>query len=150
MLSSAKRIMGLDGQAKMSKSIGNTLPMLASADEIWQALRTAVTDTRRVRRDDPGEPDDCNVFTIHQAFTGEAQLEELAAGCRSAGIGCFDCKKALADNIDARMSPVRERYRELQEKPELVREILAAGAEHCRGVAREVLAEVRDAMGFLK
>ncbi len=149
LLSQAKRIMGLDGQAKMSKSLGNTLAMLADADEIWAALRPAVTDTRRVRKDDPGEPEDCNIFSIHKAFTDEAKRDELAEGCRTAGIGCFDCKKVLAANLDAHLAPVRERYIEMKEQPEKVREILSAGAARCRTLAREVLAEVRDAMGFM-
>ncbi len=148
ILSGAKRILGLDGQAKMSKSLGNTLRMLADADEIWNALKPAVTDTNRVRRDDPGDPDICNIYTIHQTYTPGEKLEELAAGCRSAGIGCFDCKKVLAENIDAAMGPVRERYEEFRAHPERVREILAAGAERCRGIAQEVLKEARDAMGF--
>ena len=149
LLSQAKRIMGLDGQAKMSKSLGNTLAMLADADEIWAALRPAVTDTRRVRKDDPGEPEDCNIFSIHKAFTDEAKRDELAEGCRTAGIGCFDCKKVLAANLDAHLAPVRERYIEMKEQPEKVREILSAGAARCRTLAQEVLAEVRDAMGFM-
>lgn len=149
LLTSAKRILGLDGQAKMSKSLGNTLSMLAEADEIWAKLRPAVTDARRVRRDDPGEPEDCNIFTIHKAFTGDAQRAEIAEGCRTAGIGCFDCKKALATNLEAELAPVRERYRELGAHPERVREVLAAGAEHCRGIARSTLTEARAAMGFL-
>jgi tryptophanyl-tRNA synthetase len=150
LLSSAKRILGLDGQAKMSKSLGNTLPMLADAEEIWAKLRPAVTDVRRVRRSDPGEPEDCNIFTIHKAFTGEARRAELAAGCRGATIGCIDCKQALAAKLDAQLGPVRERYRELAAHPERVREVLAAGATRCRGIAREVLAAARDAMGLLR
>ena len=80
--------------------------------------------------------------------TPEAERAELAEGCRSAGIGCFDCKKALLEHIDEQLAPVRERYRELTAKPEELREILAAGAESCRRTAREVLAETREAMGF--
>ncbi len=148
LLSGAKRILGLDGQAKMSKSIGNTLRMLADADEIWKALKPAVTDTNRVRRDDPGDPDICNLFTIHQSFTPPEKLDEIAAGCRSASIGCFDCKKVLAENLDAVMTPVRERYEDFKAHPERVREILAAGAQRCRGIAQEALGEAREAMGF--
>lgn len=149
LLSTAKRILGLDGQAKMSKSLGNTLAMFAEQEEIWEKLRPAVTDVRRVRRDDPGEPEDCNIYTIHKAFTGDAQREEIATGCRSASIGCFDCKKVLAENIDAHLAPVRQRYLELKGRPERVKEILADGAARSRTIAREVLAEVRDAMGFI-
>jgi len=149
LLSHAKRILGLDGQAKMSKSLGNTLPMLATAEEAWAMLRPAVTDVRRVRLSDPGEPEDCNIFTIHRAFTPEAKRDELASACRDASIGCVDCKKVLAEQLDIQLEPMRERYRELTENPEQLREILRAGAEHCRGIAREVLGEAGAAMGFL-
>jgi len=150
ILSLEKRILGLDGQAKMSKSLGNTLRMLADREEIWSALRTAVTDTRRVRRDDPGDPEVCNIFTIHRSFTPEDKRAELAEGCRSASIGCFDCKKVLAENLDEVMAPVRERYESYHSHPGRVREILDAGAQRCRSIAREVLGEAREAMGFLK
>jgi tryptophanyl-tRNA synthetase len=148
ILTGAKRILGLDGQAKMSKSIGNTLRMLADEEEIWKALKPAVTDTNRVRRDDPGDPEICNIYTIHQSFTAPEKLEELAEGCRTAAIGCFDCKKVLSENLNSRMEPVRERYESYKADPERVREILAASAVRCRKIAREVLAEARDAMGF--
>ena len=149
LLTTAKRILGLDGQAKMSKSLGNTISVLADRDAIWEKLRPAVTDVKRVRRDDPGEPEDCNIFTIHKAFTPDEKREEIAAGCRSAAIGCFDCKKVLLEQIDSHLAPLRERYRELLEKPDELRQILAAGAERCRGRAQEVLGEARAAMGFL-
>ena len=149
LLSTAKRILGLDGQAKMSKSLDNTLAMLAGPEEIWEKLRPAVTDVRRVRRDDPGEPEDCNLFSIHKAFTGDEQRAEIAEGCRTASMGCFDCKKLLAENLEAHLAPVRDHYLQLKEQPETVREILSAGAERCRGIAREVLGEARDAMGFM-
>jgi tryptophanyl-tRNA synthetase len=148
LLTGAKRILGLDGQAKMSKSLDNTLSMFAEPEQVWEKLRPAVTDVRRVRLSDPGEPDDCNIFTIHKTFTPEAERERLAAACRSASIGCIDCKKVLAEQLDAEMAPVRERYSELQAHPERVREILAAGAAWCRQTAGEVLAETRQAMGI--
>jgi tryptophanyl-tRNA synthetase len=148
LLTTAKRILGLDGQTKMSKSLGNTVSVLAGKEEIWEKLRPAVTDVRRVRRNDPGEPEDCNIFSIHKAFTPEEQRLELAEGCRSAGIGCFDCKKVLADRIDEQLAPVRERYVQLMAAPDQLRAILAKGAERCRSRAREVLDEARRAMGF--
>ncbi|MDP6669338.1 MAG: tryptophan--tRNA ligase, partial [Candidatus Krumholzibacteria bacterium] len=150
LLSKAKKILGLDGQAKMSKSVGNTLRMLADSGEIWDKLRPAVTDTNRVRRDDPGDPEICNLFTIHETFTPEEKRGEIAAGCRDASIGCFDCKKILAEHIDATMAPIRERYAQFRENPEQVRQILQAGAEHSRKIAREVINEARDAMGLMR
>jgi tryptophanyl-tRNA synthetase len=150
LLTGTKRILGLDGQAKMSKSLGNTLAMLAEPAEIWEKLRPAVTDVRRVRRSDPGEPEDCNIFTIHRAVTPEAECERIAGLCRSAGIGCIDCKQILARELDRELAPVRERYRELKDHPERVREILAESARWCRGTAQAVIAEVRQAMGILE
>jgi len=149
LLTPGKRILGLDGQAKMSKSLGNTVSVLAGPEETWEKLRPAVTDERRVRRSDPGEPEDCNIFTIHKAFTPAEKREELASGCRGATIGCIDCKKVLAENIERELAPLRERYRELAADPGRVREILADGAGRCRAIAREVMGEVREAMGFL-
>jgi tryptophanyl-tRNA synthetase len=149
LLTPGKRILGLDGQAKMSKSLGNTVSVLAGPEATWEKLRPAVTDERRVRRSDPGEPEDCNIFTIHKAFTPAETREELARGCRGATIGCIDCKRVLAEYIERELAPLRERYRALAANPERVREILAAGAGRSRAIAREVMGEVREAMGFL-
>ena len=108
-----------------------------------------MTDTKRVRLSDPGEPEDCNLFTIHRAVTPEARCDELARDCRAAAIGCIDCKKVLTESLEAELAPVRERYREYTEHPERVSEILAEGARWCRDQAREVIAEARQAMGIL-
>ncbi len=142
------RILGLDGEAKMSKSLGNTVPVLAEPDEVWDRVRTAVTDPQRVRRSDPGRPEVCNVFTLHGFFTGDEQRAELAEGCRTAGIGCIDCKRVLSDNIVDAFGPFRERAEGYKANPEQVREILEDGARKASAIAKETIGEVRERMGI--
>ena len=148
LITEAKRILGLDGASKMSKSKGNTIPLLAEPDELRALLRTAVTDPARVRRDDPGNPHVCNVFSLHAHFTPSAEKDKIEVLCQTAGIGCVDCKNQLADNMAASLAPVRERARECRDHPEQVWEILAAGAARARSIARETIAEVRERMGL--
>ena len=148
VIGTGRRILGLDGATKMSKSQGNVIGMLAEPDELWAQVRTAVTDPARVRRDDPGNPDVCNVFTLHGFFTPEADREDIAIRCRAATIGCVDCKRILADNIAERMAPIRERAAELRSKPGLVEEILHEGAVSARSIARLTLAETYERMGL--
>ncbi|MFQ5747283.1 MAG: tryptophan--tRNA ligase [Gemmatimonadota bacterium] len=148
VIGQGRKILGLDGVTKMSKSQNNTIPMLGTDDELWAAIRTAVTDPARVRREDPGDPDVCNVYTLHGFFTEAAEREEIGRLCRSAGIGCVDCKRRLADGVSARLAPIRERAAELRERPERVAEILAAGAERARAIARATLAETSERMGL--
>lgn len=149
LLSEAKRIMGLDGQAKMSKSLGNTIGLLDSPEEIWNKLRPAKTDPARLRRQDPGNPDVCNIYSLHKYFSPPETVTLVAGNCRSAGWGCIDCKKVLADNVTAALAPIRERAAELTAHPERVVELLGAGAEKARRLAGETMREVRDRMGFL-
>jgi tryptophanyl-tRNA synthetase len=146
----ARRILGLDGQAKMSKSLGNTIGILDEEDGIWQLLRPAVTDPARVRKTDPGDPEVCNLYSLHRQFSPPATVEEVARKCRSAGWGCLECKRVLADNITAEFAPIRARAVELKSQPERVRDILEAGAERARVVARATMREVRERMGFLQ
>jgi tryptophanyl-tRNA synthetase len=149
MVGKAKRIMGLDGQAKMSKSLGNTVGILDEPARIWELLRPAKTDPARVTKADPGDPDKCNVYSLHKFFSPAATQDEVATKCRTAGWGCLDCKRVLADNIAATFAPFRERARELKAAPHRVHEILHAGAERARVVAAETMREVRERMGFL-
>lgn len=145
----AKRIIGLDGQAKMSKSLGNTVGILDEPDVVFQRLRPAKTDPARVTRKDPGDPDKCNLYTLHQYFSPPAVVEDVAVKCRTAGWGCLDCKKVLADNIVGHFAPAREKARELRSAPERIRQILHRGAEKARTVAAETMREVRHRMGLL-
>lgn len=142
------KILGLDGGAKMSKSLGNTVRILAEPDEVWDRVRTAVTDPQRVRRTDPGRPEVCNVFTLHHHFTDPARVAEIDRDCRSAAIGCVDCKKILAEGIATTFEPIRERAAHFRERPDEVRQVLEDGAAKARVIARETLAEVRDRMGL--
>ncbi|MBK9548372.1 MAG: tryptophan--tRNA ligase [Gemmatimonadetes bacterium] len=149
ILSPAKRIIGLDGQAKMSKSLGNTIGVTESPESIWQKLRPAMTDPARKLRTDPGTPEICNIYALHRHFSPEATVVEVAANCRSAGWGCIDCKKVLAANLTARLAPMRERSLELRAQPEVVRQVLGDGAATARRLATETMTDVTDRMGFL-
>jgi len=148
-LTAAARIMGLDDPTrKMSKSLGNTIGLLEEPASIWEKIRTGVTDPARVRRSDPGEPTKCNVFTLHQYFSSPDQIDYVANGCRSAGIGCTECKKILFESMMAVLNPIRERTRQLLAEPETVWGILRRGADHCREIAAATMADVRKAMGL--
>jgi tryptophanyl-tRNA synthetase len=149
LLTEARRILGLDGQAKMSKSLGNTIGILDSPEEIWRKLRPAMTDPARVTRKDPGNPEICNIYSLHRYFSPPDTVVKVADHCRGAKWGCLDCKRELATNMAAAFAPIRERAAELAAAPARVDEILAAGAERARTLARETLREVRDRMGFL-
>jgi tryptophanyl-tRNA synthetase len=149
ILSEAKRITGLDGQAKMSKSLGNTIGLLDSPEEIWQKLRPAKTDPARVTRRDPGTPEICNIYHLHQYFSPPETVARVADNCRGAKWGCLDCKRVLADNMIATLAPIRERALELQQQPERVDEILADGASTARRMAGDTMREVRERMGLL-
>jgi tryptophanyl-tRNA synthetase len=143
-----RRVLGLDGVAKMSKSQDNVIPLLATPEELESVIRTAVTDPARKRRDDPGNPHVCNIFSLHGAFSTAAEREEIEARCQTAEIGCVDCKLKLAGNIAETLAPIRERADELRAKPELIREILGDGAERARAIAAPVMAEAYDRMGL--
>jgi tryptophanyl-tRNA synthetase len=143
-----RRVMGLDGQAKMSKSLGNTIGLLESPEEVWEKIRVALTDPQRKTRKDPGNPNVCNIFSLHRHFSGPEDIAWAEQGCRSAGIGCVDCKRRLTQNILEELRPIRERAAELRAKPSYVLEVLAAGAERCRGIAAQTMAEVRERMGL--
>lgn len=150
VMSQTPKILGLDGKAKMSKSLGNTIAMTNTREEIQAKLKTAVTDKRRVRKTDPGEPNDCNVYSLHKVFSPQATQDEVAVGCRSAGITCFDCKMKLADHIDAELSPYREKVFALRAQPEKTLEIVSEGNKKAKAITGEVMDEVRDAVGYLK
>jgi len=149
-LTAAKRVLGLDGRAKMSKSLGNTIGLLESPESIWEKLRPAATDPARKTRKDPGNPDVCNIFTIHQGFSPPEVQAEVAMKCCTAGWGCLDCKRVLADHIIAELTPIRERAVALQANPAGVRAALRAGAERARAIAQRTMHEVRRRMGFLE
>ncbi len=148
LLTPTRRIMGLDGQAKMSKSLGNTIDLLEEPNQIWEKLRPAMTDPARKRREDPGTPEVCNIYNLHRAFSPPELVETVAVNCRTAGWGCIDCKKALAQSMENDLAPIRERAKGIKENPKIVTEALAAGAEKARGVAQATMKEVKQKMGL--
>ena len=148
LLTKTKRVLGLDGQAKMSKSLGNTIGMLDTPDEIWQKLRPAMTDPARVTKKDPGNPEICNIFSLHKYFSSAATIAEVDVKCRTAGWGCLDCKRRLADAMSETLAPIRARAEALKADPAKVDGILARGTERARRIASGTLAEVKRRMGF--
>lgn len=149
VLSEAPRVLGTDGEQKMSKSKGNELGLLDPPQALEAKLRGAKTDPARLRRRDPGEPTRCNVFTWHGFFTPQAERDACAAGCRSAGIGCIDCKAVLLKHLEAVLAPMRERHAALLALgPDHIDRVLAAGAERARRIARETMAVVRERLGL--
>ncbi|HJZ88078.1 MAG TPA: tryptophan--tRNA ligase [Polyangia bacterium] len=147
MLSATPKILGLDGSAKMSKSLNNAVYLRESPDEIWAKLKVAVTDPARVRRTDPGNPDVCNVFSLEKSFCSLPVLQRINRECRSAEIGCIDCKKLLLADLVPQLAPIRERALALAARPDDVRDILAAGAGRAHAAAGATLEEVRRRVG---
>jgi tryptophanyl-tRNA synthetase len=147
-LTPTRRIMGLDGQTKMSKSMGNTIGLLETPEEIWAKLRPAKTDPARMKKTDPGNPEICNIYHLHKAFSSVETGLNVAYNCTTAGWGCIDCKKVLAESMETELVPIRSRAAELRARPSAVDEALAAGAETCRRLAKETMRGVRDRMGF--
>ncbi|MEJ2203955.1 MAG: tryptophan--tRNA ligase [Gemmatimonadota bacterium] len=148
IIGEAGKILGLDGDAKMSKSLGNTVGILAEPDQVWAKVRTAVTDPQRVRRDDPGRPEVCNVYSLHRHFADAVQLEDIATQCRAATRGCVDCKRILSENVATAFAPFRERAAHFRSNPQEVRRILDEGAEKARAIAAHTMGEVRQRMGL--
>lgn len=145
LLTPTPKLPGLDGR-KMSKSYGNTIGLREDPDAVTQKLKTMQTDPARARRTDPGEPERCPVWSLHQVYSDESTHRWVEAGCRSASIGCLECKKPLIDRLVEDTTAMRKRAQEFEENPELVRNILTEGAEKAREAARETLDEVRRAM----
>jgi tryptophanyl-tRNA synthetase len=145
LLTHTPKLPGLDGR-KMSKSYGNTIGLREDPDAVAQKLRTMQTDPARVRRSDPGDPGKCPVWTLHAVYSDEATRKWAGEGCRSAGIGCLECKKPLIEKVVEQIGGMRRRAQEYEDNPDLVRTILAEGAEKARDSARETLDEVRRAM----
>jgi tryptophanyl-tRNA synthetase len=148
LLTPTRRLLGLDGQAKMSKSLGNTVGLLETEEELWAKLRPAMTDPQRVRKSDPGRPEVCNIFQMHKAFNPPETVAHVDAECRSAGWGCLDCKKVLLAGMVRELTPIRERGLALAAKPALVLDALAAGADVAREIAQETIREVKQHMGL--
>ena len=147
LLTPAAKLPGTDGR-KMSKSYGNTIMLTDPEPVVRQKLKTMVTDPARVRRSDPGNPDVCPVGDLHKIFSDRATMDKVNAGCRSAGIGCIECKSWAADALVQLLSPMQERRKKFEENPRLAWDILEAGTERAREAASETMDGVRSAMGM--
>jgi tryptophanyl-tRNA synthetase len=145
LLTATPRVPGLDGR-KMSKSYGNTIGLREDPDAVAQKLRTMQTDPARVRRTDPGDPDKCPVWDLHKIYSDAPTRQWANEGCRTAAIGCLDCKKPVIDKIVEEITGMRKRAQEFEDNPDLVRSIVAEGADKAREAARQTLDDVRRAM----
>jgi len=147
LLTEASKMPGLDGN-KMSKSYNNTIAMRDDADTVTKKIRTMPTDPARVRRTDPGDPANCPVWQFHLVYSDDGRRKWVTEGCKSAGIGCLECKQPIIDAVLAEQGPMRERAEPYLEDPTLVRNIVADGCERARDLARETMRDVREAMGL--
>jgi tryptophanyl-tRNA synthetase len=142
------KVIGIDGKDKMSKSLDNHIEIAATPEETHKRIMQMVTDPQRVRRDDPGDPDVCNVFSLHKTFSSAEEVAMIDVECRRAGIGCVDCKKMFSKNLNAHFEPFRERRAALEAEPDYVKDVLADGAARAQAIARVTIAEVKDAVGL--
>ncbi len=147
LLTPASKMPGIDGR-KMSKSYGNTIGLREDPDSVTKRLRTMPTDPARVRRTDPGDPDKCPVWSLHQVYSSEETQQWVQQGCRTAGIGCLECKQPVIDAMLAELAPIRERALALSKDINYVKDVVAEGTKRARAIADETLAEVRGAMGL--
>ena len=147
LLTSASRMPGLDGQ-KMSKSYGNTISIREAPEEVIRLVRTMPTDPARVRRTDPGNPVNCPLWQFHQVYSDQATKDWADKGCKSASIGCLDCKQPVIDAILSEQQPMFERAQQYLDDPSLLRSIIADGSDKARKVAQETMRDVREAMGL--
>ena len=147
LLTESPRMPGLDGQ-KMSKSYGNTISLREDPVEVEKKLRTMPTDPARVRRSDPGNPEKCPVWEFHKVYSDQSTRDWVWKGCTTAGIGCLECKKPVIDAVLKELEPIRERAKEIEANPEIVRSAVAQGCEAARAVARDTMDEVRQAVGL--
>ena len=147
LLTEIPKIPGLDGR-KMSKSYGNAVFVSDTPKEIDQKLSRMMTDPARVKRTDPGEPEKCPAFQLHKIYCTSEEIEYATKGCRTAGIGCLECKKIMIKHVVAELAPIYEKRAALEKKPRIVNQVLAAGNEEARQKASETMVEVREAVGL--
>lgn len=147
LLTEVPKLAGTDGR-KMSKSFGNAIYLKDSPELIRQKIETMITDTRRKRREDPGEPEDCPVFTLHKAFVAKEKREELAQGCRTAGLGCLDCKNVVIESLHQFLAPYWKKRKKFEKNPQLVWDILEDGNKKARNKAQKTMEEARAAIGI--
>ena len=146
VLSNAKRIKGLDGNEKMGKSLGNAIYLSDTPEEITRKVMSAVTDPKRIKKDDLGNPDVCMVYYYHKLFSSKEEQEQICKECKEGKRGCVACKKQLANNIINYLAPVREKRAYYEARPELIDDILAEGTKKARETAKETMKKVKKAM----
>jgi tryptophanyl-tRNA synthetase len=142
------KVLGIDGQEKMGKSLNNHIELAATPEETQARVMQMVTDPQRIRRTDPGNPDVCNVFSMHKVFSSAEEVATINTECRKAGIGCVDCKKLFARSLNAHLGPFRERRAVLAKNPDDVQEVLRDGARRAKAIASQTMQEVRAAIGL--
>ncbi len=140
------KVLGIDGKEKMSKSLDNHIELASTPEETRQRVMQMVTDPQRIKRTDPGNPDICNVFSMHKIFSPPDEVEMINTECRKAGIGCVDCKKRFAENLNKNLEPFRARREEIASHPQKVWDILHDGAARARSIAEQTMKEVREAI----
>ena len=141
-----KKVLGIDGKAKMSKSLNNHIELASTPEETAARVKDMVTDPARMKRTDPGNPDICNVFSMHKIFSPQDEVDMINKECRVAGIGCVDCKKRFAANLNKDLESFREKRAELEAKPDYVNDILSDGGKRARSIAQKTMEEVREAI----
>ncbi|ASA21257.1 tryptophan--tRNA ligase [Paenibacillus donghaensis] len=148
LLGESPRLIGTDGEAKMSKSLGNAIHLDSSTEEIRQRIKRAKTDPARIHAHDPGHPDICPIYSYHLAFASVAAAAEIREGCQNGTMGCVACKGQITNVLEQLISPMREQRALYAAKPKLIHDILMSGTERVRGIAQETMKEVRDAMSL--
>jgi len=143
-----KKVVGLDGKAKMSKSYDNYIGITYEKEKVWKKIAPAVTDPARVKKSDPGNPDICNIYKLHTLFSQQDDLDWAQNGCKKAEIGCVECKKKLFENMELLLEPIRENYKKWMAKPDDLHDILAQGAKKASAIANKTLQEVYELVGF--
>jgi len=144
------KVLGIDGREKMSKSLNNHIELAATPEETTKRVREMVTDPARQRKTDPGNPDVCNVFSMHKIFSPKAEVDMINVECRRAGIGCVDCKLRFANNLNSHLEPFRARRAEIAAKPNYAQDVLHDGAKRARAIAEQTIVEVREAIALPK
>jgi tryptophanyl-tRNA synthetase len=142
------KVLGIDGKAKMSKSLNNHIELASTPEETAARVKDMVTDPARMKRTDPGNPDICNVFSMHKIFSPQDEVDMINKECRVAGIGCVDCKKRFSANLNKHLEPFRAKRAELASKPDYVTDVLNDGAKRARAIAQQTMVEVREAMAL--
>ncbi len=143
LLAPTSKLLGLD-RRKMSKSYGNSIFLTDDADTVRTKVSQMITDPQRARKSDPGNPAICNVFSFHEFYTDAAAVRQIEEDCRAASIGCVECKKLMAENLNQALAPIREKRRKLEADPETVRNIMSEGTKRAKSIARQTMEEVRD------